>query len=101
MAARLVAYASKNDAEGLEMVLRKSTDDIDAKDENGSTALCIACHKGNIDAVKVLLKYEASTVKSNKRAMSPLALACIKVGGPHEPSVRCFLTSLMPPLRLI
>ena len=95
MAERLVAYATANDADGLEMVLRNFVEDIDEKDEKGNTALTTACHKGNIEAAQVLLKYEASTTKCNKRGMSPLALACIKVIiHPHKKT--CALLPLCP-----
>lgn len=79
MANLLVEAAKVGDVEKCHAILQSGNDNIDDKDDNGSTALCEACHKGHIEVTRLLLEQEASTVVSNKRAMTPLALACIKV----------------------
>ena len=76
----LIAAAREGDLELCRTALLSNSNNIDEKDDNGSTALCEACHRGHVEVARLLLEHEASTMASNKRGMTPLALACIKVG---------------------
>ncbi len=54
---------------------KKEGNDIDAKTQNGDTALCIAAKHGDLEAVKALIMAGANVNHQNNKGLTPLMLA--------------------------
>jgi len=57
------------------LIERRSITNINVADSTASTALMIACSRGHIEIVKILLEHGASTVPTNIYGKSALDLA--------------------------
>mmetsp|Transcript_5630 Transcript_5630/g.7848 ORF Transcript_5630/g.7848 Transcript_5630/m.7848 type:complete len:416 (-) Transcript_5630:329-1576(-) len=61
-----------------------NSEDIDRGDNDGQTALHVACHETNLNAVRVLVKKGASCKRVDTKRSSPLMIAsiCLKYSRP-------------------
>ena len=52
---RLVILAAEGDGDGCESLITRRGVDVNEKNEDGTSALCVACHKGHEDVARLLL----------------------------------------------
>src|SRR5689334_7528227 len=80
----IVDAARADDQAAVAALLRQSAD-VNARDEDGSTALAWASYRGNGPLVKLLLQHGANPNLATEMGLSPLALAIANGAGAVVP----------------